>query len=389
MDLTRCGLPIALAFLCVLSAIPVATSAGNGDHASRDKPPSVQLQTIEIDGVDTPLAQRLARGVSLTREPADGSRHPARLNRLAGEAVDEMQTMLSALGYRQARVVLIANPQPDMTSPARYRVTLGEPLRYRAFDLTMTPPPIKDPELIAGVELAREPLRAGAVVDQERYEQEKDRLLALARERGYFAARFTRHEILIDPEQYAARGRLHFDPGVRSRFGEVRIAESHLDPSLVQRMIRIQPGDPYQNRVLLLQEQALMDSDYFSSVSVSPSVAMQGPIKTLPLTVVTTPRNRHRYQAGAGVTTDIGPRLSIGWLNRYLNRQGHRLGLEGAAAPVQSSLEGEYRIPIRDPLQDSLQLRAGWSSTDSDSRESELFETSVERSIARGPWREG
>ena len=69
--------------------------------------------------------------------------------------------------------------------------------------------------------------------------------------------------------------------------------------------------------------------------------------------------------------------------------QGHRLGLEGAAAPVQSSLEGEYRIPIRDPLQDSLLLRAGWSSTDSDSRESELFETSVERSIARGPWREG
>ena len=375
--------PIVPARSCALALLILVLWATTLPGTSIGEP----LVSIEIEGIAPALAERLTAGLSLTPEIAAGPRHPARLARLARQGVTEMETMLAVLGYHRAAVTLEALPQPA-SGDVRYRVVPGEPLHYRSFDLTLLDPPHEDAALSAAFAAARQVLHPGAVVNQEIYEQQKSRLLELARERGYFGARFTRHEIVVDPQRYAASGRLVFAPGPRSRFGAVEIEQSHLNASLVRRMVRIDPAEPYNSRRMLLQEQRLMDSDYFASAAIA-AASPQTPGAAVPLTVVTTPGKRHRYQVGAGVTTDIGPRVSLGWLDRYRNPAGHRLNLEGAAAPVKSSLEAEYRIPIRDPLQDSLLLRGGWAQTDSESRESELLETAVERSVARGPWREG
>lgn len=380
---------LTMGLLALMLLSTALTGAAQDSGAKPAKLPEQQAVTVLIEGVTEALAERLLHGLALSREPADRPPHSARIGRLARQGVAEIEVMLAALGYQRAQVRLADSAGSIETPVTRYLIDPGEPILYRDFEWTLLEPAETDPALQAAERTAREVLRPGSIVDQEQYEQQKSHLLQVAKERGYFAARFIDHEIVIDPLRYEAHGRLVFEPGPRSHFGDITVGESHLDPGLVRRMIRIDTEQPYLNRTLLLQEQALMDSDYFASVSLAAAVPEAAAGTTVPVTVVTTPRDRHRYQAGAGITTDIGPRLSLGWLNRYVNRRGHRLNVEAAAAPVQSSVETEYRIPIRNPLQDSLQLRSGWSWTDSESRESELIETAIERSVARGPWREG
>ena len=104
--------------------------------------------------------------------------------------------------------------------------------------------------------------------------------------------------------------------------------------------------------------QRLSQSGYFERVDVNPRV--DRPVDgTIPVDVALTTRKRHAFTAGAGITTDAGPRLRLGYEDRRATPGGHRWSVRSATSLIRRSLDAEYRIPLDDPSTEWLSLDAG------------------------------
>jgi len=77
--------------------------------------------------------------------------------------------------------------------------------------------------------------------------------------------------------------------------------------------------------------------------------------------------------AGVGVSTDTGPRLRLGYENRYLNQQGHRWRADSQISALNRAISSSYEIPFRDPVQDRLMFSSGYQYENNESAESEQF----------------
>jgi translocation and assembly module TamA len=75
--------------------------------------------------------------------------------------------------------------------------------------------------------------------------------------------------------------------------------------------------------------------------------------------------------AGIGVSTDTGPRLRLGYENRYVNQHGHRWRADSHISALNRAVSGSYEIPFRDPVQDRLMLSSGYQYENNESAESE------------------
>ena len=69
------------------------------------------------------------------------------------------------------------------------------------------------------------------------YEVIKTGLAKFAAEHGYFSGRFSEHKIAMDLDAYEVHVPLHYDRGVRYRFGYVTLQQGTLEPKLLKRYI--------------------------------------------------------------------------------------------------------------------------------------------------------
>lgn len=95
----------------------------------------------------------------------------------------------------------------------------------------------------------------------------------------------------------------------------------------------------------------------------------------VPIDVNLIPADRHSFETGIGYATDVGPRVQFSWEMPWLNRYGHSLTNSLFLSSPEQTLEGEYRMPLADPLKDSYVLEYGVSIVDDDDEDSN--ETSV------------
>ena len=110
---------------------------------------------------------------------------------------------------------------------------------------------------------------------------------------------------------------------------------------------------------------------------------------TIPVDISLTPRKRHALTAGAGVTTDAGPRLRLGYENRWATPGGHRWSVRSAASLIKRSLDAEYRIPLEDPRTEWLNLHAGAVREHTDASRSDAASLGVAHTKPRwGDWLE-
>lgn len=127
---------------------------------------------------------------------------------------------------------------------------------------------------------------------------------------------------------------------------------------------------------------ALIDSGYFSTVDVRPRT--ENPEDGhIPVDVVLKPRKPHQFTASAGVSTDTGPRLRLGYENRRLNRRGHRLNSRISVSPIQSDITTEYRIPLKDPRSEWLSFEGGAKIEDTETSESTSFRLAARQTKKR------
>lgn len=306
-------------------------------------------QAVQIDA-DQPLSQQ--------RVQVDESR----LRWLHASAEEEIRRALQPYGYYEPEIKSQLT-QTEQGWVARYQIKPGPALRIDTIQVTILGDGADDDAFQELIEAF--PLEEGDRLVQPLYEDFKQELQFLATQRGYFDAEFVTRELRIDVEEQQADILLRFATGRRYRFGQINFSDTALAPEFLRRYLRFQPGDAYNTEDLMTLQSALINSDYFSRVTVNaPTEAAED--YRIPVNVDLTMAASRQLGFGIGYGTDTGVRGRISYEYRWLNRRGHRLNTEVLASQIKQAAAVEYVIPGTNPATDSFNFRAALSREDSD-----------------------
>ena len=321
---------------------------------------------VTVEGVDGVMARNVHARLSLAKEDCNAPRW--RVDRLLERAAQEAREALRALGYYEPQSVELALGESEGCWQAAVVVSPGEPVLITAVDMRLEGAGSEDDAFAAHLDTLRPAI--GDVLNHGVYEEAKRSIERYAAERGYLEGTFVARRFSVDVAARSATVELVYRPNRRFRFGPLRIEQSALEASLVERLAAYREGEPYDARHVLEVSQRLSQSGYFERVDVRPGI--DGPANdTIPMEVSLSPRKRHALTAGAGVTTDAGPRLRLGYEDRRSNPAGHRWSMRGEASLITQLLDAEYRIPLEDPRTGWLDLHAGAMREHTDSSRSD------------------
>ncbi|WP_198144053.1 autotransporter assembly complex protein TamA [Gilvimarinus agarilyticus] len=204
------------------------------------------------------------------------------------------------------------------------------------------------------------PLRAGSQLDHGRYEAYKNSLLKAANTQGYFDADFRRAEVLVSQERNTARVNIELDTGDRYRLGDIKVTHDILNDDLIDRYVTLEEGDEYNADDLVRLKSELQASNYFGGVNVVPQMQSLND-GTVPVNIDLNAGPKHSYSAGIGYASDTGPRILLGYENRYLNDRGHKLDVNINASEVITTYMVSYSIPMARPAYQVLRGYTGFT----------------------------
>ena len=336
---------------------PTATEPGRTSEVTAEVTAEVTVQ-VTVEGVEGALARNVRAHLSLAKEACDAPRW--RVERLLERAADEARDGLRALGYYAPESVTVTlgegKGEGDGCPHATVSVSPGEPVLVGIVDMRLEGAGSEDEAFAAHLDTLRLP--TGEVLDHGAYEEARRAIERYAAEHGYLEGEFVTRRFTVDVTARSARVELVYRPGRRFWFGALDIEPTALDASLVERLAAWPEGAPYDADRLVEVSQQLSQSGYFERVDVNPRIDRTED-DTIPVEVSLTPRKRHAFTAGAGITTDAGPRLRLGYEDRRTTADGHRWSARSAASLIRRSLDAEYRIPLADPRTEWLSFDAG------------------------------
>ncbi len=334
---------------------------------------------VEIEGVTDALLENVRNTLSIVQYRDDANLSRPWVQRLHGKAESEIRSALKPYGYYRPTVEKALSRRDDGWT-ASYRIDPGVPVPIRSADVQLFGAGAGE----AGFQklVKAQPLPVGAPLNQPRYDSLKSSLQKRALEQGYFDAQFLRHEIRLDLDAYHADIVLHYDTGARYRLGEVTFQPSPLSDDFLARYVTFKPGDNYSTKAVLGLQEALTDSDYFSSVDV---VAQRERAEDLqvPVNVTVVPHKRNKYTFGLGYGTDTGARASAGWERRLINKRGHRFATDLRLSEVKNNLSASYSVPLRNPRTEKLTYSAGYFDSDTETNRSQTILLGASRTDSR------
>ncbi|MGI9331813.1 MAG: autotransporter assembly complex protein TamA [Gammaproteobacteria bacterium] len=336
---------------------------GGDEDASEQsgaKPETGPKAVIEVTGVEGDLANNVELFVSIASENCDAPEW--RVERLLKRVENEASDAVRAYGYYEPEIQYELD-RVDECWHLRVAVEPGEPVRIDSVVLVFDGDASED-EAFEGL-VDRLPIKTADVLNHASYEAAKRQIATLAADRGYFDGRFRTSEFRVDVPAHSASVVFEYDAGQRYDFGAFTIVQDALRPQLVERMFDSPEGQPYSAATLNLANRQLSDTGYFADVIVRPNREAAS-AHAVPVTVTLEPLPQHSFTAGAGYSTDVGPRVRLGYENRRLNKRGHRWSARAEASALMQDIQFEYGIPLRDPRVEWLTVLAGYEREDSD-----------------------
>lgn len=260
-----------------------------------------------------------------------------------------------ALGYYHSKITVQIS---DEAEPVLHvTVESGEPVRLRSVNIQVIG---EAADLPAFALPDDKRLVVGAALDHSAYDDMKSLLQNQALRFGFFAAKFTQNELIIDPQIGAADIHLLFDSGPRYRLGTVTFSEhSKIEPAVLQRLLPFTPGTPYSSALVAKFSHNLQSTGYFQQVRVDAVGEADGPLE-IPVRVSLEPIKPRTLSLGAGFSTDVGPRGRVGWERHRVNAQGHKLGFDSEVSQPRQNVSTWYQIPLSDPLNNYLRFATGY-----------------------------
>lgn len=329
---------------------------------------AAESPSITIQGVDDALRDNILSHLRIGGESCEAGL--PRLLRLQAQIRSNSQQALNALGYYKGNLDITFS-ENELCWSLLLSINPGE-----AVTIADSKIEIEGDEFSVFNSIIN---NSGIFPEQQlnhgTYENLKNELSAAAVENGFFAARFTRSVINVDLVSNTADIDLLFNPGPRYLIGDISINNaSILTDDFVRSLFQIRQGDNYSNDELIRLRNSLDQSQYFSQVSIRPLLA-QTENQTVPLAIDLQNKPRHQYSTGIGFTTDTGPRIRLGYENRYQTRNGHRLDSDVSLSQVRQQANINYTMPLRrNPLRESLRYSAGYIRENNDTFDSNRYE---------------
>ena len=339
---------------------------------------------IRIDGVTRTIEENVRSYLTLSRYAQRDDLNDKQVRRLADRAVDEAADALRPFGF-YAPTIRSRTSRDDPQWIVRITIDPGRPVRMREVDVQFLGPGAKDVEL----EQVRggTTLKAGSRLDHTAYETLKASLMRTAHNRGYLDASLTRRELIVNPTDLTADARLTLETGGRYEFGAIEVEQDAIHGSLLQGYIRFAQGQPYSPEAIASTQYALEDSNYFSSVTVTPG-DRNPETYTVPVRIHAERIRRNRYAVNVGYGTDTGARGQFAWDNRLINKRGHRSRVEFTLSEQRSEVSGRYVIPIGDPSLEKLEFQLAYIDEDIGDLTSERVELTGGITQAMGRWQQ-
>jgi translocation and assembly module TamA len=340
---------------------------------------------VNIEGVDGDLEKNVEAFLQIYREREAPEMRVARLRRLHGRAPEQIREALQPFGYYQVEIdsALSRDEGAQSAWVATYRIDPGEQVVIGDVDYVLAGEAVDDvdfPQIFGLLE--------GTALTHAQWEAAKDELLFAAAERGYLDARLEHSRIVVDPDRNTADVEVRFDSGSRYYFGPVRFRQDMLRPEYLRRFVGLEAGAPYNQSAVLRLQTSLLDTDYFSRVEMVPMLEEADPeTHIVPLEVHISPNERDKYRAGIGFATDIGPKLTLDWTRRWVNRRGHRAKAELVLAPKYQSVLGEYWVPLKKPATEHIRFKAEVYHLETDTRIEDVASLDVAHSVQHRGWR--
>ncbi|WP_226911401.1 autotransporter assembly complex protein TamA [Gallaecimonas mangrovi] len=281
-----------------------------------------------------------------------------RVGRYRKDITAEVQKALQALGYYQPDIqfgALDGSTQP-------LTIKAGTPVRFRHITVAVSGDAEKDPvfqELLNNL-----PIKEGGVLRHDRYENAKSRMQSLALQRGYFDAQFKKAEVKVYPEAHAADVNIDFASGVRYRYGKLSIDTDRKVGTLLDKILTLKEGDPYQASQVTDVSRTVSSTKYFRSVELIPRIDKADAEHRIPLTLRLRAKSDNQVELGVGASSDEGPRASLSWTKPFLNKAGHSFTTDFTVSAPRQEATFEYRIPRADPLNQFYSFQGGYQYLD-------------------------
>ena len=350
-------------------------------------PADAQAMNVEVKvtGVDGQYEENVLALLAIYQERGDKEMSVPRLRALYRRAPEQIREALAPFGLYQVEV------ESNLTQPsaedgdwlASFKIDPGVPVKVGQIDYRVTGPGADNPRFPKQF-----PMKIGDPLIHADYEKAKSSIVNIASEEGYINARLEQHLVLIDPVAYEAIIEFHLATGEQFYLGQVRFKQDLLDDAFLEKFVNFKPGVIYNPELLLGLQGRLISTEYFDDVEIQPLKDQVGPNREVPIEVVATRNKANVYRVGVGYGTDVGPRFNLDYRRRYIGRRGHNLKAEIEISQIEQSVVGEYRIPIRNPVQDYLLIRPEFYAYDTDTRQGDLFKLSAAHSIrTKNGWR--
>ncbi len=178
----------------------------------------------------------------------------------------------------------------------------------------------------------------------EAYERSKTAITRLLNSQAH-----PMHKLVGQVRVYQAERRaqvvFQLDPGPRVLFGSSRVSgQEHVDSTFVLREVTYVRGQPYSQEALEQSQRALLDTGFFSSVSIVPDFEhLEG--EQVPLNIQVTEGHRHTVRLGLGWGNEDQLRVRITQVNRNVLGLHDTLTFEGKISYIYYGLTGRLKLP--------------------------------------------
>ncbi len=340
------------------------------------------LADVEIAGIGNSLEANVRAHLGLFDLGCDS---PPWLVRWQFRDADaDVAEALEALGYYDSRVTKSLTFPDSGCWLATIEISAGEPVVIAKLEAQIDGSLANEPAMIHAMQLADD-LR-GRPLNHDEYERLKRSLMDIARGLGYFDAVVRRSDVEVRTTERKAAIHIHIDGGERHRFGAITVTDDLLNQRLLDAYVPFNEGDFYSAELIAQLRRNLADSGYFAQVVVVADTEAADSL-VVPVKIELTRAERSwTYSVGLGYATDTGPRLRGDAESRRLNRRGHRAAVRTLVSEVRSTLDAEYRIPHKDPLNDWFVFDAGVAHEDTDTSTSDIMRIGARHSYLRWGW---
>lgn len=355
----------SLAFAALLVALAPAAwpqAAALDAAAQPDADAAVEVR-VELLGIDEPLESNVRLFLDIAELETgwterffagrgdDESVKIADIHRRHRAAPEQIRQALMPFGYYRPAIDGTLEAEGSSYT-ARYRVEPGEPTLLGEVNVQVTGDGHDGPalqEALAGVELV-----PGERLVHARYAAAKTALFDAAYDNGYLDAAWRESAIRVSADRSRADIDLVLETGPRFFFGPTRIDQTILSDKLINGLVDIEEGAPYDVATLLDLQRALSETDYFRHIEIDAPRAAADAQQRVPVTIKADAADSQRYSMGLGYGTDTGPRAKLGVLFRRLNQHGHRMRADVQVSSIEQAAGLRYEIPIRNYAEDVL-----------------------------------